>query len=140
MPCALAHAWPKTRSSACDDRASCATPRDAATTRDGDANTDATDDDDATTACGAAVHREGAFLAAFDARGVEARAIGRHGRSGREVGRIETDARARGERVVACGWREASARRGTRARDAGCLLYTSPSPRDGLLSRMPSSA
>ena len=25
-------------------------------------------------------------------------------------------------------------------RDAACLLYTSPSPRDGLLSRMPSSA
>ena len=25
-------------------------------------------------------------------------------------------------------------------RDSGCLLYTSPSPRDGLLSRMPSSA
>ena len=25
-------------------------------------------------------------------------------------------------------------------RPAGCLLYTSPSPRDGLLSRMPSSA
>ena len=25
-------------------------------------------------------------------------------------------------------------------RDTGCLLYTSPSPRDGLLSRMPSSA
>ena len=24
--------------------------------------------------------------------------------------------------------------------DFGCLLYTSPSPRDGLLSRMPSSA
>ena len=24
--------------------------------------------------------------------------------------------------------------------DNGCLLYTSPSPRDGLLSRMPSSA
>ena len=24
--------------------------------------------------------------------------------------------------------------------DYGCLLYTSPSPRDGLLSRMPSSA
>ena len=24
--------------------------------------------------------------------------------------------------------------------DAPCLLYTSPSPRDGLLSRMPSSA
>ena len=27
-----------------------------------------------------------------------------------------------------------------RARDRICLLYTSPSPRDGLLSRMPSSA
>ena len=25
-------------------------------------------------------------------------------------------------------------------RNRGCLLYTSPSPRDGLLSRMPSSA
>ena len=25
-------------------------------------------------------------------------------------------------------------------RRTGCLLYTSPSPRDGLLSRMPSSA
>ena len=25
-------------------------------------------------------------------------------------------------------------------RQKGCLLYTSPSPRDGLLSRMPSSA
>ena len=27
-----------------------------------------------------------------------------------------------------------------RLRGSGCLLYTSPSPRDGLLSRMPSSA
>ena len=26
------------------------------------------------------------------------------------------------------------------AMDLACLLYTSPSPRDGLLSRMPSSA
>ena len=26
------------------------------------------------------------------------------------------------------------------AQDKACLLYTSPSPRDGLLSRMPSSA
>ena len=25
-------------------------------------------------------------------------------------------------------------------KDSDCLLYTSPSPRDGLLSRMPSSA
>ena len=29
---------------------------------------------------------------------------------------------------------------GVRMRYATCLLYTSPSPRDGLLSRMPSSA
>ena len=28
----------------------------------------------------------------------------------------------------------------TAADDTACLLYTSPSPRDGLLSRMPSSA
>ena len=28
----------------------------------------------------------------------------------------------------------------TQSRQRGCLLYTSPSPRDGLLSRMPSSA
>ena len=28
----------------------------------------------------------------------------------------------------------------TTGRSSGCLLYTSPSPRDGLLSRMPSSA
>ena len=30
--------------------------------------------------------------------------------------------------------------RGTRLEPHTCLLYTSPSPRDGLLSRMPSSA
>ena len=29
---------------------------------------------------------------------------------------------------------------GELAEGEGCLLYTSPSPRDGLLSRMPSSA
>ena len=29
---------------------------------------------------------------------------------------------------------------GGNAKDNNCLLYTSPSPRDGLLSRMPSSA
>jgi len=31
-------------------------------------------------------------------------------------------------------------RTATRVQRADCLLYTSPSPRDGLLSRMPSSA
>ena len=36
---------------------------------------------------------------------------------------------------------EAKGPRGAAERQAGgCLLYTSPSPRDGLLSRMPSSA
>ena len=34
---------------------------------------------------------------------------------------------------------QSKARRVRRQR-IGCLLYTSPSPRDGLLSRMPSSA
>ena len=37
-------------------------------------------------------------------------------------------------RLGARGWRGLANRSGT------CLLYTSPSPRDGLLSRMPSSA
>ena len=32
------------------------------------------------------------------------------------------------------------AKMGPQAIRMGCLLYTSPSPRDGLLSRMPSSA
>ena len=37
------------------------------------------------------------------------------------------------------GWRM-SGRSAEIVSDNGCLLYTSPSPRDGLLSRMPSSA
>ena len=42
------------------------------------------------------------------------------------------EASARGVRVVVCQANANSA--------CTCLLYTSPSPRDGLLSRMPSSA
>ena len=38
-------------------------------------------------------------------------------------------------RVLDCSWYLPAM-----ARDGICLLYTSPSPRDGLLSRMPSSA
>ena len=41
------------------------------------------------------------------------------------------------------GWVSLDNRSGTTYKDAKlklCLLYTSPSPRDGLLSRMPSSA
>ena len=39
-------------------------------------------------------------------------------------------------------WGDRNFRRSTSVNDQGitCLLYTSPSPRDGLLSRMPSSA
>src|SRR5664279_4836342 len=37
-------------------------------------------------------------------------------------------------------FRQAYDRFGTAESDFTCLLYTSPSPRDGLLSRMPSSA
>ena len=33
-----------------------------------------------------------------------------------------------------------TSKRGAFETVGGCLLYTSPSPRDGLLSRMPSSA
>ena len=39
-------------------------------------------------------------------------------------------------RGVATGWN----REHSWPKSYGCLLYTSPSPRDGLLSRMPSSA
>ena len=42
---------------------------------------------------------------------------------------------------VACGWHAGDPMVMDKVvRMASCLLYTSPSPRDGLLSRMPSSA
>ena len=46
------------------------------------------------------------------------------------------------DEIVVTGIRQAlkEARDLKRAADTACLLYTSPSPRDGLLSRMPSSA
>ena len=44
------------------------------------------------------------------------------------------------ERRVFTGTLEASARFTVAAQRAGCLLYTSPSPRDLSTSRMPSSA
>ena len=37
-------------------------------------------------------------------------------------------------------WKAAQDAAAAAARRKACLLYTSPSPRDGLLSRMPSSA
>ena len=51
-----------------------------------------------------------------------------------------------GGELAAAGWLDLNNRRGELNVNglsialAGCLLYTSPSPRDGLLSRMPSSA
>ena len=41
---------------------------------------------------------------------------------------------------VRCGEMEVSTERRDTDYNYSCLLYTSPSPRDGLLSRMPSSA
>ena len=48
----------------------------------------------------------------------------------------------RGARMVGQGGRQfgLAAVVGAEEEDGVCLLYTSPSPRDGLLSRMPSSA
>ena len=52
---------------------------------------------------------------------------------------IPGGARERGETAVQAALREAHEEMAIEQRDV-CLLYTSPSPRDGLLSRMPSSA
>ena len=42
--------------------------------------------------------------------------------------------------VIAVGYTYADETTGSIDHPVTCLLYTSPSPRDGLLSRMPSSA
>ena len=83
MPCALAHAWPKTRVATRD--ASAASARDARDATADDAR-DAANADDATTRRGAAVHREGAFLAAFDGAVVDVAAIGRDAGGGARAG------------------------------------------------------
>ena len=61
-----------------------------------------------------------------------------------EVGLWETYQTGRGANasvgiaMIIAVW--VAARFSSVAMEKGCLLYTSPSPRDGLLSRMPSSA
>ena len=61
--------------------------------------------------------------------------VGRTGRNG-QTGRSFTFV----EKAQAKDWGIIQRRAGTQVPTTTCLLYTSPSPRDGLLSRMPSSA
>ena len=56
------------------------------------------------------------------------------------VGVIATTAALEVEGVVAGGGKGFVELFGKKGHTKCCLLYTSPSPRDGLLSRMPSSA
>ena len=80
-----------------------------------------------------------AFVEAFEDHGDAAGEAGEPGEPA-EVRLCIVTARVAGETLAAKlergdRWTAAQAERLTR-----CLLYTSPSPRDGLLSRMPSSA
>ena len=45
-----------------------------------------------------------------------------------------------GDEIIQTGWRVGEIYYGGYSQYANCLLYTSPSPRDATLSRMPSSA
>ena len=54
-------------------------------------------------------------------------------------GRAHEDGNEIGERLTAT-LKIAGVQQGSNGHIPSCLLYTSPSPRDGLLSRMPSSA
>ena len=66
----------------------------------------------------------------------------RHVKSARSSGRFTVTRAADLDPEVTADYAEAEGIDLTADVDAllGCLLYTSPSPRDGLLSRMPSSA
>src|SRR5680860_897764 len=55
-----------------------------------------------------------------------------------QPGGLEHDTEVGTDTLVSTG--DGTARQDTGGGVATCLLYTSPSPRDGLLSRMPSSA
>ena len=65
-----------------------------------------------------------------------AMAILLNGMERREIARWANAMIASGERMDFSGLSRPTADK----HSTGCLLYTSPSPRDGLLSRMPSSA
>ena len=64
------------------------------------------------------------------------------GPEGREVKRlyVEVSSNIEKEFYLSCLVDRATSKIAFITSDQGCLLYTSPSPRDGLLSRMPSSA
>ena len=57
-----------------------------------------------------------------------------------EVSRLKKTSKGVPEDVLAAICAAVSAYLGNDGKVQACLLYTSPSPRDGLLSRMPSSA
>ena len=59
--------------------------------------------------------------------------------AGDGIASLSVDAVGGGDGVMRFTCEERSSSVGNDS-DVGCLLYTSPSPRDGLLSRMPSSA
>ena len=64
----------------------------------------------------------------------------RYVRSESRPGYMRTASRGRYERDDSKFRRGLNVRQNSTQRNRSCLLYTSPSPRDGLLSRMPSSA
>ena len=67
------------------------------------------------------------------------RALRGQGIAGKLYDAMITDAKAEGYKIIpGCPYIEVKFKR--HPEDRACLLYTSPSPRDATLSRMPSSA
>ena len=90
------------------------------------------------------VVKVGSSLVTNEGRGLDEGAIGEWcrqlatlARDGREVIMVSSGAIAEGMKRL--GW-STRPHQVHELQAAACLLYTSPSPRDGLLSRMPSSA
>ena len=85
----------------------------------------------------------GASQCGFCTPGIVCRLVG-HERKGADLGDRETVDRLLSAHLCRCtGWqtiKEAAAEVSVKYPQRDCLLYTSPSPRDRSLSRMPSSA